>query len=325
MENTRDITKECTQRNSAGTNKRIQILMSTYNGEKYLREQLDSFVNLDNFEEVKVLIRDDGSTDSTLEILDEYRLKYGFEIIKGINIGLNKSMMNLFKECDMECDYFAYSDQDDVWLSDKLILASNMLDKMPKEKPLLFSSCSEVVDQNLKFISNTDYPSRGTDFYNAMIQNIARGHTQVFNLEMVKEIRNKQFNIEEIYYIDWWIYLIATGIGKSIFSYEPTVKYRQHEENILGYKSNPISDLRKKITLVLRDECRAMANQLREFRNTYRNVLPYEFIDELNSYYDNQSSIIKRVKYVINTNVYRQSFLQTLAFKVLYVIGKYNN
>ena len=177
MENTRDITKECTLEDNLETNKRIQILMSTYNGEKYLKEQLDSFVNLDNFEEVKVLIRDDGSTDSTLEILDEYRLKYGFEIIKGINIGLNKSMMNLFKECDMECDYFAYSDQDDVWLSDKLIIASNMLDKMPKEKPLLFSSCSEVVDQNLKFISNTDYPSRGTDFYNAMIQNIARGHT----------------------------------------------------------------------------------------------------------------------------------------------------
>ena len=121
MENTRDITKECTQEDNTVLNKRIQILMSTYNGEKYLREQLDSFVNLDNFEEVKVLIRDDGSTDSTLEILDEYRLKYGFEIIKGINIGLNKSMMNLFKECDMECDYFAYSDQDDVCLSDKLI------------------------------------------------------------------------------------------------------------------------------------------------------------------------------------------------------------
>lgn len=324
MENTRDITKECTLEDKTGLNKRIQILMSTYNGEKYLKEQLDSFVNLDNFEEVKVLIRDDGSTDSTLEILDEYRLKYGFEIIKGINIGLNKSMMNLFKECDMECDYFAYSDQDDIWLSDKLILASNMLDKMPKEKPLLFSSCSEVVDQNLKYISNTAYPSRGIDFYNAMIQNIARGHTQVFNLEMIKEIRNKKFSIDKIYYIDWWIYLIATGIGKIIFSHTPTVKYRQHKENVIGYKSNPISDFRKKVTLVLKDECRAMANQLREFQNTYRNVLPHEFIDELNSYYDNQSSIIKRANFVISTKAYRQSMLQTIAFKVLYLVGKYN-
>jgi glycosyltransferase involved in cell wall biosynthesis len=105
------------------TDKKIQILLSTYNGEKYLREQLDSFLKLVGSENIKILVRDDGSTDSTLGILDEYSKEYGFKIVKGKNIGVNASLYELFNDCDMSCDYFAISDQDDVWLPYKFELA----------------------------------------------------------------------------------------------------------------------------------------------------------------------------------------------------------
>ena len=75
--------------------KKIQILLSTYNGEHFLREQLDSFLRLEGFDNVAVLIRDDGSTDSTRDILREYSEKHGFEVILGDNVGLNASMMEL--------------------------------------------------------------------------------------------------------------------------------------------------------------------------------------------------------------------------------------
>ena len=107
--------------------KEVEILLSTYNGEKHLREQLDSFVSLENFSSVKVLIRDDGSTDSTREILCEYRDKHGFEVIFGENIGLNLSLHQLILAADKEMKYFAFSDQDDVWLPDKLTRAISSL------------------------------------------------------------------------------------------------------------------------------------------------------------------------------------------------------
>ena len=104
--------------------KKIEILLSTYNGEKYLREQLDSFISLENYSDVKVLIRDDGSTDSTRAILEEYRIQHGFEVILGDNIGLNASMHLLMLAADRECEYFAFSDQDDSRWDKQVSLAT---------------------------------------------------------------------------------------------------------------------------------------------------------------------------------------------------------
>jgi glycosyltransferase involved in cell wall biosynthesis len=101
-------------------NKKIQILLATYNGERYLREQLDSFLALDNYEQVKVLVRDGGSTDGSLRILAEYEEHHGFEVIRGENAGFTACMFELFRRSDPACAYFATSDQDDVWLPDKL-------------------------------------------------------------------------------------------------------------------------------------------------------------------------------------------------------------
>src|SRR5471030_507539 len=101
-------------RKCMGTDKNIQILMTTYNGEKYLKEQLDSFTLLEGFEKIKVLIRDDGSNDNTVKIAEEYKKKYGFEIIRGENIGITNSIFELFKNSDKNCELFAISDQDDV-------------------------------------------------------------------------------------------------------------------------------------------------------------------------------------------------------------------
>lgn len=101
----------CTQ---AG--KTVQILLSTYNGEAWLRPQLDSYPALTGSFDGRVLIRDDGSTDKTREILREYARRYGFTVLEGPNPGVNRSVFELFAAADLSCDYFALSDPDDVWL-----------------------------------------------------------------------------------------------------------------------------------------------------------------------------------------------------------------
>ena len=109
---------------------KVQVLLSTYNGEKYIREQLDSILTQKDIE-VSILIRDDGSTDSTVDIIHEYCSNNSdIKLIKGSNMGACKSFFELFKEADMGYDYYALADQDDYWYADKLTVACNMLAKI---------------------------------------------------------------------------------------------------------------------------------------------------------------------------------------------------
>ena len=102
----------------------IAIMLSTYNGEKYIRKQLDSLVNQSYKAYMKVFVRDDGSTDNTLSILEEYIEKINLTIIKGENVGPGKSFWKLFMNQNINADYYAFCDQDDIWDSDKLKKAS---------------------------------------------------------------------------------------------------------------------------------------------------------------------------------------------------------
>lgn len=304
------------------TDKKIQILLSTYNGEKYLREQLDSFLNLEGFENIKVLIRDDGSTDNTVEILREYNQRYGFEVVIGENMGVNDSMFWLFTHCDLSCDYFALSDQDDVWLSDKLKTAVNHLSKFDDTKPAMFASCSQIVDEELQIQGSTLVPKKGISFFNAMVQNVTPGHTQVFNRVMMKEMIEK--GVSNVHVIDWWLYLVATGIGDIAFDRKFTVKHRQHGDNAEGYEMKIWKQFLKRLKKVRNDKGNSISLQLLAFYNRYGRALAQEKKREVERYFSCQSNVFQRISYVATCRAFRQTWLETMVFKILYVLGKYN-
>ena len=103
--------------------------MSTYNGEKYLREQIDSILNQD-YPEISLLIRDDGSTDGTVDILKEYAQKYrDIDYYVGENLGVQNSFFDLMKRADKRAYYYAFADQDDVWLPGKIKRAIELLER----------------------------------------------------------------------------------------------------------------------------------------------------------------------------------------------------
>ncbi|HOV15546.1 MAG TPA: glycosyltransferase, partial [Spirochaetota bacterium] len=123
---------------------KINILMSTYNGEKYLKEQLDSLLN-QTYKNIKIYIRDDGSSDNTLNILKEYNKENKINLFVGENIGFVKSFFWLIKNSD-NADYYSFSDQDDVWFPGKLEKAINLLNKYDSQIPTLYFSNFDYYD-----------------------------------------------------------------------------------------------------------------------------------------------------------------------------------
>lgn len=223
--------------------KSILVLMSTYNGEKYLKEQIDSII-AQNGVKVYLLIRDDGSSDNTCEIIENYQKNEGskiIEFIKGENIGFGNSFSDLVKRAyelslnNQPFDYYAFADQDDVWMENKLSVAAATLDKYEDNEPLLYCSNSTLVDENLNIIGyykDKFYtPTKG----NALVEGFANGCTMVYNLEALKLYAENV--IPEIKVHDFYLYQAVTLLGKIIYDKKSYIYYRQHRNNQIGKQS----------------------------------------------------------------------------------------
>ncbi len=301
--------------------KKIEILLSAYNGERHVREQLDSFLSLENYSEIKVLIRDDGSLDSTPDILKEYSEKYGFEVIYGENVGLNRSLFELLLKADRECDFFAFADQDDVWLPDKLSRARDALSEISSDEPELYAACSNLTDGELNITGHTLIPKR-TGFFNAMVQNVCIGHTQVFNrahLELLSSCYTDDMMI-----MDYWSYLIASSLGTVIYDKKPTTLYRQHSDNVIGYSNSFFGTLKTRIRRVKTKKSVKNASQLRAFLDMFGEKIPEEHRKEGERFFRRQRNFFTRLSYIFTARAYRQTFIETLIFKLMYLFGRYN-
>ena len=130
---------------------RVVVLLSTYNGERFLEEQLESIVAQKGVTPI-IIVRDDGSTDNTCKILDKWQKKNALRWYNGPNMGPARSFLNLLRDSDDE-DYYAFSDQDDYWLPEKLDVAISKLAPY-KDEPALYFCQTQLVDKNLKEIDS---------------------------------------------------------------------------------------------------------------------------------------------------------------------------
>jgi len=232
----------------------IDILLSTYNGEKYLSEQIDSILN-QSYQSWRLLIRDDGSTDTTLAIVEQYTTAYPQKIIKingpAHNIGVISSFELLLKES--AADYIMFCDQDDVWLKDKIEISVQTLFKYEnihgKECPLLIHTDLVVVDEHLQVIhpSFWGYTRLNPDIieqnkYFLAIANCITGCTILMN--KAAKLVSLPFP-ETILMHDAHIGLKVITNGHIVHISRPTIYYRQHSQNKLG--ATKYTPLRKKI------------------------------------------------------------------------------
>lgn len=265
---------------------KVLVLMSTYNGEKYLREQLDSIINQRNVE-IEILVRDDGSTDSTINILKEYEKKYNLRWFKGKNLKPAKSFMELLNKADT-ADYYAFCDQDDYWLEDKLINAVEKLQEKETKNGKLYFSALNVVDENL----NELYKERvisNLDFKTEMIKNYATGCTMVFDKTLKDIVNRNTYDYIEMH--DSLICKIAYLNDSYIYIDEDSyILYRQHGDNVLGMSNNPIKIWKKRWKRFVNSSCESSntAKELLAIDNFNYSKDKRHFLELLANYKNNR-------------------------------------
>lgn len=220
---------------------KIEILLATYNGERYIREQIESVVNQD-YDNWVVRACDDGSTDHTYDILKEYQEKFPDKfIIEKQEKGSGSAKLNFFHLIKKStCEYVMCCDQDDVWLRNKISLTMQEMKKIEVPSlPSLIHTDLKVVDDKLQVISESFFAHSNLrkkfGYHDLLIQNHVTGCTMMMNRALV-DLLNTEMNYEYILMHDWLAAIVATSNGNVGFVDQPTILYRQHAINSVGAK-----------------------------------------------------------------------------------------
>lgn len=220
------------------TSASVAILLCTYNGSAFISEQLESFA-MQTHRNWVIYASDDGSSDETVKLLKEFQTKQGEDrliILEGPRQGFAKNFLSLIKNPSIDADYFAFSDQDDVWFPDKLERSIARLDHI-KNVPALYCSRTRLIAADRRVIGFSPLFSALPDFRNALVQSIAGANTMLINRE-TRELMAETANEAPIVAHDWLTYLLVSGCGgRVIYDPAPSLDYRQHGGNLIGANS----------------------------------------------------------------------------------------
>lgn len=272
----------------------IDILMAVYNGEKYLSQQIDSILN-QSFHDWQLLIRDDGSSDSTAGIIalyaDRHPEKIRLVYSKSDKKGSKYNFFELIKASDSE--YVMLADQDDVWEKDKVKKAYEHIRKAEKKtgqnKPVLCHSDLKVADRDLNIINPSMFEMQKLDpakrqFKDYLVQNNVTGCTVIFNRALASMTKKMP---EEAIMHDWWLALEAAAFGRVFFMKDSDILYRQHGNNTEGAKNlRSTKYLIKKLfnKTQVRQTLENTYRQAEAFFNEYEDSLDNEFKEVVKAY-----------------------------------------
>ena len=219
---------------------KIAILLATYNGEKYIREQLDS-IFAQTYKDWIIYIHDDGSKDKTMDIINEYVKKYPEQvvIVDGPSTGgARNNFFYLMSKVDSE--YYMCCDQDDVWLPEKIEKTFKLMNEIENDRdiPCLTYTDLTVVDGDLNVIAKQmsryqNLECRNTSLSKMLMQNVVTGCTMMMN-KVLRDLSIRYTNVDNIIMHDWWVAIIAEQFGKTAYLDEPMILYRQHGNNSVG-------------------------------------------------------------------------------------------
>lgn len=254
----------------------VAILLCTYNGANFLIEQLDS-LETQTHQNWVVIASDDGSTDQTLEILQQYQAKWPIgklTIRNGPKKGFCQNFLSLACDPQIKADYYSFCDQDDVWLPHKLTAAISSLrlnHRKCNSVPLLYGGKTIYVDENLKVLGGSfefNYPKV---FRNALVQSMAGGNTLIFN-QASKVLLERATGVVPASH-DWWLYLLISGAdGLCIFDVNPYVLYRQHSNSLVG-ENRSISAKVKRVYFLLGGKFKSLVDSNVKALTMHKNLL----------------------------------------------------
>ena len=310
---------------------RVLVLLSTYNGEKYLHEQLDSLYS-QNGVEVTILARDDGSSDNTLSILQDYSATKGsLDIIKGMNVGAASSFYMLIKEANLnykDYDYYAFCDQDDVWLNDKLNVAVRSLDSSDSELKL-YCGHATPTDQFLNPIKAPQMRQSYSLGSNIVASRVL-GCTMVFNKRLLFEVARIIPSVEngalkdyKLPLHDGWTSLVAYALGADVItSNEPYMYYRQHGGNVVGSGKNTLHLLKARIFRYLRSE--NLKSKICEIAlRVYGNDIPEPNRTLIRQCANYRHSFTGTIAFMFNKSIYQYGLIENVCTFFMILLHKF--
>ena len=230
---------------SSGEHK-VVVLLATCDGEEFLHEQLQSYRD-QSHTNWELFVSDDGSTDRTIELIEGFAklVPQRVTLRQGPRQGFWRNFLSMVRLCDVDGEFFAYSDQDDVWATDKLARAIDWLAAVPTDVPALYFTRTALISREGKLLGYSPLFTRASTFQNALVQSIGGGNTMVFNRAAKLALAAVPEDILVSTH-DWWTYQVVTGIGGvAHFDAYPSLKYRQHGGNLVGANSGLYQRLRR--------------------------------------------------------------------------------
>lgn len=281
---------------------RVLILMSTYNGERFLKEQIDSILSQEGVD-VRLLIRDDGSRDKTCQILSEYASEHqNIEWKACENVGFVKSFSALVKmaaDSAIPADFYAFADQDDIWMPRKLATACSALLSKDSSKPNLFTSNSMQIDAEGH---ETELFHKGPEPRfrkgNVLVFGTEQGCSMVFNKKAVEIYSAHE---PKLTWHDRWLYHICYFWGSVTYDHQPLFYYRRHENNALA--NNVAEGLNEKSSKIVRvyrilfvePPVTNHVEMAQEFYDSFSSVLSAEDRQVLKRFVKCRKSVISKI------------------------------
>ncbi|SEK46109.1 Glycosyl transferase family 2 [Pseudobutyrivibrio ruminis] len=289
----------------------VAIILATYNGEKYIQEQIESIIN-NSYTKYTIYVCDDGSTDKTPSIVNGLKDKYKDKIVFNANDINRGGLANfLYWTSQIEADYYMFCDQDDVWYENKIQVSLDFIKSVEKgnsDVPVTIFGDANVVDERLdllheSFFKNENLDASKCSFKDLLMENKLLGCTVMFNRRTQELLRAVDKLPENIRMHDWWIGLIASTFGKVAYYNQPLLMYRQHGNNQVG-ANGYIEYIMKNIFnwKEQRAQLYAIFSQGESFLNCYRDLLTddqIEYLEEFSSFYK-RGWISRKIRFIKN-------------------------
>lgn len=307
-------------------NDTVVICMAVYNGEKFLREQIESII-AQTWSKWILFIRDDGSKDKTPDLLKDYARAYPDKIVliddaglKGGSAKKNFAVILNWVNCRYDFRYFMFSDQDDVWLKNKIEVCMKRMkrEEARKSGPILIHTDLKVVDEKLEMLGDSFFAYRALDvkkkdLRHLLVQNNVTGCTMLWNrrLNDLIDLQNDAVAMH-----DWWMALAASSFGKIVCVNKPTILYRQHGSNVVGAtRVNTLSFIVKRLTgkAHVKETLHMSMVQAQSFLKVYRETLSQEQIELLETFGDimNHNKLM-RIGMILKGGYLKQGIVQII-------------
>ncbi len=272
---------------------KVAVLLSSYNGEEYIQTQIDSILAQHGPMDVDLWVRDDGSTDSTHQILQRYAEEGKLHWYTGENLRSARSFMNLLKHCE-GYDYYAFADQDDYWMPEKVYSGVRALSE--QTGPALYFANAELVDRQLSGLGRNVYrKSPKLDFETLSCAGSILGCAIVLNSHLAKIVQEKDMP-EQIPMHDFYVSLLCLAFDGMII-YDPVayIKYRQHGHNVVGVPNGLIGTIKSRLADICTRETVSIAQMAETVLRLYGEQLSDDKKKWLSKIENYRKSFINRV------------------------------